>query len=93
MQRSPQSPNNTPVRTELTIVTPAPPPDDKRPYIFGIAAGLLAGLFSAYIFKRASAEEPAGRKPASTGQIFAVIMSILTLVRQIAEMGKSPQKK
>lgn len=88
MTRSPNPPS-----TRDTRLIAAAPPDDNRPYLLGVVGGALAGLFSAYIFKRASAESPAGRKPVSTGQIFTVIMSVLTLVRQIAEMGKQPEKK
>lgn len=62
-------------------------------YIVGLLAGAVVGLFGAYIFSRADRDEPAGRRPISNGQIFAVLLSSVTLIRQIAEMGKQPQKK
>lgn len=72
---------------------PADPPKDRRPYLLGIVGGLLAGLLGAYFFDRASQENPDGRQPVSTGQMFGVALALLTVLRQIAEMGKPPQKK
>ncbi|MBK8134985.1 MAG: hypothetical protein KA401_04985 [Anaerolineae bacterium] len=93
MQRSPNNQTSLPTRNGLTIVTPKPPPPDRRPYLFGVIGGLFAGLLGAYFFDRASNENPEGRQPVSTGQIFSIALALLTVLRQIAEMGRPPQKK
>lgn len=62
-------------------------------YLAGVALGALVGLFGAFIFKRSEEEAPAGRRPVSNGQIFTVLLSSVTLIRQIAEMGKQQDKK
>lgn len=95
MLRSPRNQTSLPSRNPLTIVQPSEPPPaaSSQPYLLGIIGGALVGLFGAYIFKRAADEEPLGRRPVSNGQIFTIVMSSLTLIRQIAEMGKQPQKK
>ncbi len=66
-------------------------------YMIGAAIGALFGLASAYMYTRA-AEEDVGRnggKPnrASTGEVIGLGLAALAMVRQITEMGKSPNKK
>ena len=59
-----------------------------RTYVIGAALGLLLGLLSAYLFVRASQEnmkdEP---KNIKTMDLMKMTLSVLALVRQIAEMG------
>ena len=61
----------------------------------GAALGALFGLISSYLYTRAAEEnnsDDAGTPTSiSTGQLLAVILAILGLVRQIAELGK-PKK-
>ncbi|MDE2774384.1 MAG: hypothetical protein OXI77_00455 [Chloroflexota bacterium] len=58
----------------------------------GAALGAALGLLSSYLYTRAA--EEAGNQDAgapssvSTGQALAILLAILGLVRQIAELGK-----
>lgn len=79
-------------RDALTTLPPAPK-DDNRPYIVGVVGGLVAGLLGAYFYKRASEENPVAREKVSTMQMLSVATSLVGMLRQIAELGKSPQKK
>ncbi|MCU0464258.1 MAG: hypothetical protein MUF38_06785 [Anaerolineae bacterium] len=70
----------------------------RQPYIFGALGGLLTGLAGAYLFARAAQsadDDPATpeRPPLDNGQIFALVLALVALVRQIVEMGNPPQKK
>ncbi len=66
-----------------------------RIIVAGGAIGALLGLLSSYLYTRAAAEndnaEGSAPKPISTGQLLGVLLTILGLVRQIAELGK-PKK-
>ncbi len=66
-----------------------------RIIVAGGAIGALLGLLSSYLYTRAAAEndtaEGGAPKPISTGQLLGVLLTILGLVRQIAELGK-PKK-
>ena len=61
----------------------------------GIGLGALLGLISSYLYTRAAEEndspESGSGGSVSTGQLLAVLLAILGLVRQIAELGK-PKK-
>jgi len=61
----------------------------------GAAVGAVLGLLSSYLYTRAAEESdnPEAGAPGSvsTGQALAVLLGILSLVRQIAELGK-PKK-
>lgn len=63
--------------------------------IAGAALGALLGLISSYLYTRAAEEngnvEAGASGSVSTGQLLAVLLAILGLVRQIAELGK-PKK-
>ncbi len=64
-----------------------------RMYINGLFVGGLIGLLGAYLYARA-AEEDADRNGGlpnklQTGQILSIALAILSLIRQIAESGKS----
>lgn len=64
-------------------------------YVKGTVIGLIAGVVGAYLYNR-SAEEDAilnGKpEPIQTGQLIALGLTTLGLLRQIAELGK-PKKK
>ena len=61
----------------------------------GAALGAALGLLSSYLYTRAAEEHdnPEAGAPASvsTGQLLAIVLAILGLIRQIAELGK-PKK-
>lgn len=63
--------------------------------VAGAALGALLGLISSYLYTRAAEENGNAEADApgsvSTGQVLAVLLAILGLVRQIAELGK-PQR-
>ncbi len=58
-------------------------------YIIGAVVGLLLGLLSAYLYVRAAKENSRAEKPkkVSTGDAMKLSLSLLTLIRQIAELG------
>lgn len=66
-----------------------------RIILAGAALGAALGLLSSYLYTRAAEEcdNPEAGAPGSvsTGQALAVLLAILGLVRQIAELGK-PKK-
>ena len=66
-----------------------------RIIVAGAALGAALGLLSSYLYTRAAEEndnpEAGGLGSVSTGQALAVVLAILGLVRQIAELGK-PKK-
>jgi hypothetical protein len=92
MWRTPKTQTSLSSRDSLTRLPPAPK-DDNRPYLFGGLGGLVAGLLGAYFFKRASEENPIGAKKVSTMQMLGVATSFVGILRQIAELGKSSDKK
>jgi formate-dependent nitrite reductase membrane component NrfD len=61
----------------------------------GAILGAVLGLISSYLYTRAAEEngnvEAGAPGSVSTGQLLAVLLAILGLVRQIAELGK-PKK-
>ncbi len=66
-------------------------------YILGAALGTVLGLLSAYFYARAADEDTTTRssgKPRSvpTRQALGLSLEVLSLIRQIAEVGKPPQK-
>lgn len=64
-----------------------------RNYAAGLAFGAVLGLISAHLFNRAAEENDDG-KPAkvSTGTLLGLTLSLIALIRQIAESGR-PRKK
>lgn len=66
----------------------------RQVFILGALLGTLVGLLGAYLYSRA-AEEEADRKgqPSRipTGQLIALALAALGLLRQISELGK-PKK-
>lgn len=73
-------------------------PDWKmRVYVVGLLAGAMFGVFTSYLYARAAEEDKTGDKAQprspSTGELVTLGLALLGLVRQIAELGKPPQKK
>ena len=72
-------------------------PQDRKARIMltGLGLGAALGLISSYLYTRAAEENDGADadkpEPISTGQLLAVILAVLGLVRQIAELGK-PKK-
>lgn len=71
-----------------------PSKDERQARIFIVSAGLgaLIGLISSYLYTRAAEEHGDGDAGSagsvSTGQLLAVLLAVIGLVRQIAELGK-----
>lgn len=64
-------------------------------YIVGAAAGLLFGLLSAYMFNRAASDYgsmPDGENRIQTGEVLGLGLALLAIMRQVAEMGRGPEK-
>jgi hypothetical protein len=64
-------------------------------YIVGAVLGVLLGVFSAYLYVRA-ADDPnvivrERSRRISNGQVFGLFMSLLPLMRIIADLGKDPE--
>ena len=72
---------------------------DRKTRIIVIGAGLgaLLGLISSYLYAKAAEENSDGEagpgSSISTGQLLAVLLAVLGLVRQIAELGKPNDDK
>ncbi|MCY4073209.1 MAG: hypothetical protein OXG60_18105 [Chloroflexi bacterium] len=70
-----------------------------RALILGIGFGAIVGLVSSYLYTRAAEEydgsDSAAPRTVSTGQLLAILLAILGVVRQVAELGKpkKPGKK
>ncbi|MCK6577185.1 MAG: hypothetical protein L6Q98_03660 [Anaerolineae bacterium] len=63
-------------------------------YLLGAAAGLLFGLLSAYLYNRAAGESqvPPGTQRVKSGELIALGLTVLGLVRQVSEMGRPDLK-
>ena len=68
-----------------------------RIIVMGAGLGALLGLISGYLYTKAAEESgdaDAGPSASiSTGQLLAVLLAALGLVRQIAELGKPKDEK
>jgi hypothetical protein len=66
-----------------------------RTYVLGVTLGAVVGLISAYLFVRSAEENPeTGRpEPIQTGTIIALLLSIMGVMRQIAESGKPRRRR
>ena len=72
--------------------------DDKaRAMLLGVSLGAICGLIGSYLYTRAAAEHdrenPGAPRSISTGQALAIFLSILGVVRQVAELGKPKKPK
>lgn len=65
-------------------------------YVIGALIGAALGFISAYLYAQAADEEVArtgGEAPKlSTGQMLALGLTTLGLIRQISEAGRPPKK-
>ena len=63
-----------------------------RILLMGAGLGALLGLISSYLYTRAAEEhgeaDSGAANSVSTGQLLALLLATLGLVRQIAELGK-----
>lgn len=77
------------------LPTPASPEVNwkTRTYAMGAIVGALMGFISAYMFARAAEENSEDGKPQRipTGTVLGLLLSAMSLMRQIAESGK-PKK-
>ena len=66
-----------------------------RIMLTGLGLGALLGFVSGYLYTRAAEEnehsDGGKAEPISTGQLLAVMLAVMGLMRQIAELGK-PKK-
>ena len=75
------------------------PERKRRILMLGVGLGALCGLISSYLYSRAAEEsgdnEGGEARSVSTGQLLAVLLAILGVIRQVAELGKpkKPGKK
>ena len=64
-----------------------------RTYIGGLLLGTTLGLLAAHLFIRAGEENETGQpEPPSTGTLIGITLSLITVLRQIAESGKQDKK-
>ncbi len=68
-----------------------------RIMLTGIGLGAVVGFLSSYLYARAADEHAASEsgapEPVSTGQLLAILLAVLGLVRQIAALGKPDKKR
>lgn len=68
-----------------------------RIILMGAGLGALFGLLTSYLYARAAEEndnaEAGTANSVSTGQLLAVLLAVLGLARQIAELGKSKESE
>lgn len=58
-------------------------------YVMGLALGAAFGLITAHLFARAAEENEDGKPPKiATTTLVGLLLSVLSLIRQIAESGK-----
>ncbi len=84
----------------MTNSTKNPTPDSNwktRVYLFGTAIGTMLGLASAYLYTRAAEEDVRSggklNRQIQTGDLLGLGLAGLAIMRQIAEMGRTPEKK
>lgn len=66
-----------------------------RTFMIGAVGGLLFGLIAAYMYSRAVEDDlrrGGGRNRVQTGDLIGLLLAGLALVRQVAELGRSPQE-
>jgi hypothetical protein len=68
-----------------------------RIILTGVSVGAVFGLISSYLYARAAAENDdpkAGTTESiSTGQMLTLLLAVLGIIRQIAELGKPDKPK
>ncbi len=69
----------------------------RRIFIIGGLSGTLLGFLSAYLYARAAeedAERTGGKLPSvATRELLGIGLALLTLIRQITELGKPDKSK
>lgn len=68
-----------------------------RIMVTGVGIGAVFGLISSYLYTRAAEEndnpDAGTSKSISTGQLLALLLAILGVIRQISELGKPDKPK
>jgi hypothetical protein len=68
-----------------------------RAYLMGTAVGTLFGIASAYLYTRAAEEDILDggnpKRQIQTGDLLGLGLAALAIIRQISELGRSPQGK
>jgi len=64
-------------------------------YLVGGLLGAVAGFVSAYLYTRTADESAPGTPPArvTTGDLFKLSLSAITLIRQISDLGLRKSNK
>ena len=63
-------------------------------YLLGALIGVVVGLLSAHFYTRAVEENTDGERPhIHTGDIFALGMTMLSLVRHVTDLGARPPQR
>jgi hypothetical protein len=78
-------------------MTNNPQPQDwkTKVYVFGALIGAVFGVFSSYLYARAIEDDVSRVGKAQriqTGDVLGLGLAALAMARQIAEMGKGPEK-
>ncbi len=83
--------------TELPDTDQALQQRKARIIVIGAGLGALLGLISSYLYTKTAEEngdsEAGPGASISTGQLLAVLLAVLGLMRQIAELGKPKDDK
>ncbi len=65
-------------------------------YLMGAVAGLIFGVLSAHMYNRAATDYGPladGENRIKTGEVIGLVLALIAVVRQIAEMGRGPEPK
>jgi NhaP-type Na+/H+ or K+/H+ antiporter len=79
----------------MTSDLPETPTSDwkSQAYLMGGLIGLLIGLLAAYFYARVSEENGAGPSRIKTMDALSLAVALLSIVRQITDMGAGSSKK
>jgi len=82
-------------QTQVNSDNPSLQDDNTRILLMGLGLGAVVGLVSSYLYTRTASEnqnaDGGKAKSVSTGQLLGIMLTILGLVRQIADLGKPPK--
>ncbi len=82
-------------QTQVNSDSPNLQEHNTRILLMGLGLGAVVGLVSSYLYTRTASEHQQTdgnkAKSVSTGQLLGIMLTILGLVRQIAELGKPPK--
>ena len=87
--------------TEADSIRDSQGPTEQRTrnLMLGVGMGAICGLIASYLYSRAAEEhddsDTGAVRSISTGQWLAVLLAVLGVIRQVAELGKpkKPGKK